>query len=241
MNLKILGTGTAVPSLRRLSSAYVLSTDSGRMLIDVGPSVVRRLLEAGYGVNDIDTIILSHFHVDHTADLSTFLFASNYGGPERQKPLTLAAGRGLRLFFRRLVRLYPWVVPNRYHLLIRVVNVKTRRLGPLSVRCSIMSHREESIGIRIEEKGKSIVFSGDTDYTPALADLAADADLLVVECAFPARKVTGHLNLEALLRIVRQANPRRVILSHLYPEWEGYDTPLAPPLVLGEDGMEIDL
>ena len=104
-----------------------------------------------------------------------------------------------------------------------------------------MSHREESIGIRVEERGKSIVFSGDTGYTPALADLAANADLLIVECAFPERKMEGHLNLETLLPIIRRANPKRVILSHLYPEWEQYRAPLPAPLLLGEDGMEVDL
>jgi ribonuclease BN (tRNA processing enzyme) len=241
MIVKILGTGTAVPSLRRLSSAYLLSTDSGRMLIDVGPSVVRRLLEAGHKVNDIDAIMLTHFHPDHTADLSTFLFASNYGGPERRTPLTLAGGRGLPIFYRRLARLYPWVLPNRYELLVKVLKGSIWRVGNVSITCAPMNHREESIGIRVEEAGKSVVFSGDTDYTPALTDLAADADLLVVECAFPERKMKGHLNLETLLPIIGEANPKRVILSHLDPEWEDYKEPLPAPLLLGEDGMEIDL
>ena len=65
--------------------------------------------------------------------------------------------------------------------------------------------------------------------------------LLVVECAFPERKMKGHLNLETLLPVVRQAKPKQVILSHLDPEWEKYGAPLPAPLLLGEDGMEIDL
>ncbi len=227
--------------MRRLSSAYLLSTDSGRMLIDVGPSVIRRLLQAGHRVNEIDTIVLTHFHPDHTADLSTFLFASNYGGPERETPLSLAGGAGLRLFYRRLARLYPWISPNRYELRLKVLNESTWRIGNVSVTCAPMSHRPESIGIRVEEGGKSVVFSGDTDYTPALAELAAGADLLIVECAFPEQKAKGHLNLETLLPIVRRAKPARVILSHLYPEWEEYGAPLPAPLLLGEDGMELDL
>ena len=121
MHVTILGTGTAVPSLGRLSFAYLLSTDSGRMLIDVGPSVVRRLLETGHTLHEVNAIILTHFHPDHTADLSTFLFASNYGDPERSIPLTFAGGRGVRLFYRRLARLYPWILPNKYELRIRVL------------------------------------------------------------------------------------------------------------------------
>lgn len=241
MRVTILGTGTAVPSLNRLSSSYLLSAESGRLLIDVGPSVVRRLLEAGHTVEDVDAIILTHFHVDHTADLSTFLFACNYGARERERSLTLAGGKNLGLFYRRLTRLYPWIVPNRYELSVRQMRGKVWRLRDLSITWASMNHREESVAIRVEEGGKSVVFSGDTDYTPALAGLAAGADLLVAECAFPLRKVKGHLNLETLLPLVRQARPKRVILSHLYPEWDDYNAPLPAPLLLGEDGMEIEL
>jgi len=92
MNIKILGTGTSIPSLKRLSSSYLVTIGDYRILIDAGPSVVRRLLEFGFTVEDIDLIIITHFHVDHTADLSTFLFACNYGIKPRQKPLTIIGG-----------------------------------------------------------------------------------------------------------------------------------------------------
>jgi ribonuclease BN (tRNA processing enzyme) len=104
-----------------------------------------------------------------------------------------------------------------------------------------MVHRPESIGVRIEERGKRVVFSGDTDYSPALAALAADADLLVVECSFPEQKVRGHLNLPTLLTVVREARPKRVIMSHLSPVWEEFRGVLPPPLLLGEDGLTMEL
>jgi ribonuclease BN (tRNA processing enzyme) len=69
MKLKILGTGTATPSLQRASSSYLLSTTWGNILVDIGPSVVRRLLEYGYTTDDVDMVVLTHFHPDHTAGL----------------------------------------------------------------------------------------------------------------------------------------------------------------------------
>jgi ribonuclease BN (tRNA processing enzyme) len=244
MQVEILGTGTAVPSLRRLSSSYLVSVGPLRLLVDVGPSVVRRLLEAGHTVDDVDAILLTHFHIDHTADLSTFLFACNYGSVERKKPLTIVGGKGISLFHRRLSRLYPWIVPKGFQLSVKSTIRDTLRLGPVSVSWATVNHREESVAFRIEEVGparKSVVFSGDTDYAPSLAELATGADLLVVECAFPERKVKGHLNLETLLPLVRQASPGKVILSHLHPEWDYYRAPLPAPLLLAEDGMKIDL
>jgi len=241
VKVRILGTGMSVPSLRRLSASYLVNARGGNILIDVGPSVVRRLLEFGWTVDDIDIIALTHFHPDHVVDLSTFLFACNYGEKERRKPLLLLGGRGLRRFHRRMVRLYPSIMPNRYDLSLKTLPRGSWLKNGVSFLTAPMNHKEESIAIRIEEGGKSVVFSGDSDESPALADLAQDADLLVVECSSPERKMRGHLDLRTLLPIVRHANPTRVVLTHLSPEWETYAAALPAPLVLGEDGMEIDL
>lgn len=241
MKVRILGTGCAVPSLRRLSSSCLVLTAWGNILIDIGPSVVRRLLEFGYTVNDIDLILLTHFHPDHTVDLPAFLFACNYGESERTKKLTIVGGKGVRPFCRSLDRLYPWIRPLKYEMAIKTLRGSTWRQEGISFTTAAMKHRDESIGVRIEEKGKSAVFSGDTDYAPGLIKLASGADLLIVECSFPERKAKGHLNLSTLLPIVREAKPKRVLMSHLYPEWEEFTAPLPEPLLLAEDGMEIEV
>ncbi len=241
MKLRILGTGTAVPSLLRVSSSYLVSTGWGTILIDIGPSVVRRMLEFGCTVDDVDMILLTHFHPDHTTDLTTFLFACNYGRVQRRKELLLLGGRGIRLFFKRLSRVYPWIEPLRYRLTIKSLPRGTWTGNGTSITTAGANHRDESIAARIEEKGKAVVFSGDTGYSPELVTLASHADLLVAECAFPHSKVKGHLDLPTLTRIVREAQPRQVILSHLYPEWEEFRSPLPPPLLLGEDGIEMEI
>jgi len=238
MKLRCLGSGTSVPSLERSSSSYVVTLKRHRILIDIGPSVVRRLLEYGYKLNDIDIIMLTHFHVDHTADLSTFLFACNYGIEPRMEPLLIIGGPGVHTFYRRLARVYPWITPNNYELDIKSMSRDSVYLDDLCITTERMRHNRESIGIRMEEK-KSITFSGDTDYTTRLERLAQGTDLLVVECSFPERKVKGHLNLPFLERLVAKANPKKVLISHLYPEWQLFRGVLQSPYLLAEDGMEI--
>ncbi|MBP8625956.1 MAG: ribonuclease Z [Syntrophorhabdales bacterium] len=240
MKVKILGTGTSIPSLKRLSSSYLVMAGGFRILIDVGPSVVRRLLEYGYCVNDIDLIILTHFHVDHTADLSTFLFACNYGIKPRERPLTIIGGPGFRRFFRGLSQVYPWILPNHYKLKLVVMSDQGIDYGDVAITTKPVNHNKESIAVRIEDK-KSIVFSGDTAYTKRLSGLAKGADLLITECSFPERRVRGHLNLSLLAKIVDEAMPKKVILSHLYPAWDDFKGVLYEPYLLGEEGMEIEL
>jgi ribonuclease BN (tRNA processing enzyme) len=241
MKLKILGTGTATPSLQRASSSYLLSTTWGEILVDIGPSVVRRLLECGRTIHDVDMIVLTHFHPDHTVDLATFLFASNYGDVTREKPLILLGGRGLERFFKDLVSLYSWLSPVGYHLVLKALPAGEWRLGSLTIKTSGSNHSPESIALRIREGKSVVVFTGDTGFSEELVTLAAHADLLVSECSFPNREVKGHLNLAALQKIVRQAKPRQVILSHLYPDWNTFEGVLHAPLLLGVDGLEVEL
>jgi ribonuclease BN (tRNA processing enzyme) len=241
MKLTILGTGTATPSLQRASSSYLLSTTWGEILVDVGPSVVRRLLEYGYSTNDIDLVALTHFHPDHTADLATLLFASNYGDVRRAKPLILLGGSGIERFFRNLVRLYRWVAPTHYDFSIKSLPAGEWELGPVSITTCRSNHNPESIGLRVADGGKSVVFTGDTGFSRNIATLASGTDVLVSECSFPERKVRGHLNLSALQKIVRQAKPRRVILAHLYPDWDTSQRALEAPLHLGVDGLELQV
>ena len=240
MNLTILGTGTATPSLRRASSSYLIQAARRNILIDLGPSVVRRLLETGLTVNDIDLVVLTHFHPDHTADLVTFLFACNYGEPQRSKPLTILGGPGLERFVARLARAWRWVMPTGYELTLKSMQAGAWEWEGLRIRTARMSHNRESIGVRIEED-RAVVFSGDTDYSANLIRLARGVDLLVVECSFPEQKVKGHLDLASLERIVARAKPRQVLLSHLYPAWENFRGVLHTPLLLAEDGLEIEL
>ncbi len=241
MKLKILGTGTATPSLERLSSSCLLTTTWGTLLIDAGPSVVRRLLEYGYTTHDVDLIVLTHFHPDHTVDLATFLFASNYGEAKREKPLTILGGSGLEEFFEKLLRVYPWLSPAGYHFTLKALPSGQWRLGKTTITTSASSHNPESIAVRVGDGSSSIVFTGDTDFSEELEALASRTDLLVSECSFPKRKVKGHLNLEDLQGMVERAHPRRVILTHLYPEWESFQGALPAPMLLGVDGLELEI
>jgi ribonuclease BN (tRNA processing enzyme) len=240
MKLKVLGTGTSIPSLERCSSAYLLSCGDNLLLIDAGPAVVRRLLEYGYSVDMIDVVILTHFHVDHSADLSTFLFACNYGMIPREKPLLLIGGPGMHRFYRGLLAIYPWLAPKSYKLTVKSLPKGSLETGGLLIESVGMNHNPESIGVRISHNS-SVTFSGDTGYTRKLGKLARHTDLLVTECAYPEKKAKGHMNLAALRRVVEEAKPRRVILSHLYPDWNVFGGIFHAPYILGVDGLEVEL
>lgn len=230
MTLTVLGSGTCVPVLARSSCAVLVRAGGRRLLLDCGPCTMRRLLETGTTIFDLDYIFLSHFHPDHSAEIVPLIFATKYpDGNRRQRPLTIVAGRGFKHFYDGLRAVYGhWIelAPG----LLNIVELSTRRQDRMQVAQFMLTsapvvHGPESLAYRIDSPdGYSIVYSGDTDYSENLIQLARGADILVCECATPdGMKVEGHLTPSLAGKIASRAGVGHLILTHFYPECEAVD------------------
>jgi ribonuclease BN (tRNA processing enzyme) len=227
----ILGSGTGVPSLSRSACALLAETAGARVLFDCGPGTMRRLLEAGCGIFDLTHIFLSHFHPDHTAELVPLLFATRNpaAGPGRRAPLTLVAGRGFAGFFARLKAAYgDWIDIGPG--MLAVIELETggpahRDFPDFAIDSAPVDHSPESLAFRLTARGgRSLVYSGDTDFTAGLAALARRADLFVCECATPeGHKVRGHLTPGEAGELASRAEVGTLVLTHFYPVCENAD------------------
>ena len=161
----ILGSGTIVPSLKRNPCAFLLEAAGQVLLFDIGPGTMRRLLEAGKTVGEIDLLLISHIHPDHSGELPSFLFAAKY--PEvyrRRRPFTLAGARGLQKLFEGLKGAYgDWLVLPEDLFSLRELDNRTPDVfaaGALTIRSRPVAHIETSIGYRVETPGGvSVAFS----------------------------------------------------------------------------------
>jgi ribonuclease BN (tRNA processing enzyme) len=246
--LIFLGTGTGVPSAERASPAILLKLPKHNLLIDIGPGTLRQLAKISVSIFEIDTILLTHLHPDHSADLVPFLFASKYPPylPNR-RPCHLFAGSDFNPFYSGLNNLYGhWIEWSPG--LLRIIPLPQDRpwekeFSDFSLLSSPVPHSSSSLGYRITlPDRKVLVFSGDSDYSTSLVELAQKADLLVCECSFPeGEKVSGHLIPSLAGRIAREAGVGQLILTHFYPECLGRDLigPCAReysgPILLAED------
>jgi ribonuclease BN (tRNA processing enzyme) len=109
-----------------------------------------------------------------------------------------------------------------------------------------MAHSEDSVGFRVNTNGRSLAYSGDTDYCANLVRLGRDADLLILECSFPDEKKTkGHLTPSLAGRVAREASCHKLLLTHFYPVFQGHDIrkecqkEFSGEILLAEDGMKI--
>ncbi|HEV2705206.1 MAG TPA: ribonuclease Z [Pyrinomonadaceae bacterium] len=239
MKLVVLGSGTAVPHPRRSSSSHWVETQQGHtLLLDCAASAVHRMAAEGLDWAALDAIWISHFHLDHVGGLAPFLFGTRHadGTRTRTKPLHIVGPRGTEKLLRAFER------AGRYKLFDQPFPIEVREVSPrkrftllpgLTAETFSTPHTRESLAVRLTETaegveedgaGASLVYTSDTGYTESLARFARGAGLLLMECSFRDEKpIETHLVLSEAMRLARLAAPRRVLLSHLYPEWDGCD------------------
>ena len=252
----ILGSGTCVPSLQRSSCSLLVCSQSERLLFDLGTGTIHQLLRAGVSIDEVDAVLLSHFHPDHAGELAGFLFSTKYPQPvSRTRPLQIIGGEGIGKFYSLLKDAYngafelPEELVRLHELEGQGSAAAPRLLKEFSLEWKAVEHRPESRAYRITTpEGRSLVYSGDTDYSEGLVELASGADLLVCESAFPdEHRQSGHLTPSLAGKIAAKAGVGQLVLTHFYPVCERYDLEeqcrrsYQGPLVLAKDLLELAL
>ena len=250
MEIIVIGSGTCVPSLKRGSPGLILRIGEKVLLCDSGTGTLERMLKMGVTYLDLDLVLYTHTHPDHVADLVPLIFACKYGENPRRRDLSLIGGRGFNVYLQAIQEVYGhWLQPNLFHIQVREVLEEVVDYDRFRIISKPMNHLPESVGYRVESHdGKSVAISGDTDYCSTLVELARDVDLLVIESALPDEmKAEGHLTPSLAGRVAREAQCKKMVLTHLYPVCDTVDIvqqcrrEYRGELVIAEDLMRIVL
>lgn len=72
LSVMVLGSGGPIATAEgRASAGYLIFVDGKpRILMDVGGGTYQRIAESGVNIRNLDTVLLTHLHIDHTGDLS---------------------------------------------------------------------------------------------------------------------------------------------------------------------------
>jgi ribonuclease BN (tRNA processing enzyme) len=244
-SLLFLGTGDAFCNGGRLHTAFHLQAGGFQALIDCGATTIAVMRHLQLDVAALDAILVTHLHGDHFGGIPFLLMDACYNA-KRSKPLVIAGPVGTKLrLMDTLGCLYPGA-PSKVdeNLSLRFVELKERepaRIGPLSVLPVPVVHPSgaAAFGFRIDAGGRVIGFSGDTAWTPALGEIARDADLFICECCGYDTPVPFHLHYAQLRAAIGELGARRLILTHLGASMLARLTEL--DLEVAEDGQVIEL
>lgn len=220
----VVGCGTVVPEADRSCSAYLLESGPVRALLDCGPGTVRSLARVGANWPEITHLWISHFHTDHIGDLPALLFALKWGllPAAREAPLEIWGPRGLG------DRLAAFAAATGDHVLDPGFPVLVREVDPgvalplasdLELRTLKTPHTDESLAVRLEGEGVSVTYTGDSGPAVPLGEFASGSGLFVAECSLPDDLVgDNHLSPSSVAAFAAIARPRRLLLTHVYPQ-----------------------
>jgi ribonuclease BN (tRNA processing enzyme) len=204
-----------------VNAGHLVEAGDVSLLIDCGSGVVHRM--AGIGVDwlGITHVALTHFHPDHTLDLTTLFYAWKYGTlPQRTAPLELIGPPGTTKLVAAFAALYGGAVSQpSWPLVVREMPFGTAQDLGNGVRLESLKvpHSEESVAYSIARGTRRIVFTGDTGESDSLGDWAKGCDVLLAECSLPdAMAIPIHLTPARCAALAERAAPAQLALTHFY-------------------------
>ncbi len=173
----------------------------------------------GIDPSEIGWILLTHLHGDHFGGVPFLVLDGQFS--QRTLPLLIAGPPGVAARVEEAMEVF---FPGSSHIarrfpveFLELTERVPTQVGPSTVTPFPVLHPSgaPSYALRVEYGGKVISYSGDTEWTESLVDVARGADLFVCEAYFFEKAVSYHLDYKTFLKHRSQLECRRLILTHM--------------------------
>lgn len=246
LEVQVLGSGGPRAFGRAGSSYIVLVDGTPRILLDAGPGAFVRVGELNIDLQQVDIVLLTHLHIDHSGDLAAFFNARALTSNEPIKYRVFGPDAGG--LFPKTSRFVDWLIGDKglfaYQKTFGAQETFSVRDLAIELNTGVIKIVDEnglvveeiathhgdcpSVAYRITYHGTSVVFSGDMDASAVsnLVRLAKNADLLVFNCAVldppgsPSQLYELHSPPKKIGEAARESGVGNLLLSHIAPDVE---------------------
>ena len=220
LSVTILGSTGSYPGVDGACSGYLVRSSSTTIWIDAGSGSLANL-QRHVDLLDVDAVVLSHEHPDHTADLAGFYVACKYYRHRQHIPVYAPAGVADTVYYSG--------DPIAWH---DVTDGSQVEIGGLALRFSRTDHPPETLAVRVDGEGRSLGYSADSGPAWSLSSLGPGLDLALCEATYlsDSEGKAQHMSARQAGRSGREAEVGRLVLTHQQP---GLD-----PDAVREEGAE---
>jgi ribonuclease BN (tRNA processing enzyme) len=212
MKLTVVGFWGGYPKKNEASSGYLVEHDGFHLLIDCGSGVLS-LLPNFIEPEQLDAVMISHYHPDHIADIGVLQHARLIQGflGKSFGSLPIYGHPFDEQEFAKLS--YKNITEGIGYNPEQVLNI-----GPFSITFNKTNHPVDCYAMRIEAGGKVLVYTADTSFKDEFIPFSHHADVLLCECNFyegQDGRSAGHMNSIDAGVLAEEAGVKKLILTHL--------------------------
>ncbi len=243
MRVRFLGSGDAFGSGGRLQTCILLESGGFHCLVDCGASSLIALKRAAVDPNDIETILVTHLHGDHFGGIPFLILDGQFS--RRSRRLLVVGPPGLADRVTQAMEVFfPGSSRARRKFeteFLELVDGTPAAVGPSRVTPYEVIHAcgAPPYALRVELDGRTVVYSGDTEWTDRLIPAVAGADLFISEAYFYDKSVRFHLDYATLAHHRSRLDCKRLIVTHMGPEMLAHLPELS--VEAAHDGLEVSL
>lgn len=212
MKVTVIGYWGGFPAANEATSGYLFEHNGFHLLVDCGSGVLSQL-QNYVTINNLDALILSHYHHDHVADVGPLQYAKliNNAIHSLNSELPIYGHTFDQNAFSKLEsKGNTKAIPYDPESLLTI--------GPFTIQFLKTKHPVVCYAMRISAGDKTVVFTADSSYQDEFISFSSGADLFICECNLYADQDganMGHMTSTEAGIISKRAAVKQLWLTHL--------------------------
>lgn len=240
--LTLLGTGTCQLQAERKASSVLIQLEGTNIIYDFGRGIAQRTVDVGLKHDDIEHIVISHFHPDHFSDLIPYFHSALWSKIDnRSKDINIYGPIGIEARIDAILEHFVTAVNkvNKFEVKVHTIEEGEFEIDGYSFEAKILQPADNH-GIKFSIDGKVIALTGDSEFHQEEVEFLKGVDVAVFDA--------GHISKEEIVGLAVNTQVGKLVCSHQYYELdqrelqkEADSKGYKGEIIVGEDLMEFNL